>query len=59
MADPKTKTGVPVRDFNDAGSGETFEKGKSYDFSAGAHANYLVAGLIEAPETRAPAKSGS
>lgn len=58
MADQKTRKGVPARDFNDAGTGTNFEKGKSYEIEVGAHANYLAAGLIEAPDDK-PAKSAA
>lgn len=55
----QTKAGVPTRDFNDAGTGESFVAGKSHEFEVGAHANYLAAGLIEEPETKATAKSAA
>lgn len=41
----KIKGFVPAT-FNDAGTGETFEGGKEHPFEAGAHGNYLAAGLI-------------
>lgn len=47
------KSGKPVRDFNDAGTGESFTKGKAHDFEAGAFENYLAAGLIETPDSEA------
>lgn len=57
MADqPKTKKGVPTRNFNDAGTGESFTEGKVHEFEVGAHANYLAAGLIADPTPAAPAK---
>ena len=44
------KTAKAVRTFNDAGTGETFEGGKSHEFEAGALANYVAAGLVEDPD---------
>lgn len=56
MSDKTTKAGIPTKDFSDAGTGEHFTAGKSHDFEAGAHANYLHAGLIAEPDadTAAP-----
>ena len=61
-----TVSGYVPRTFSDAGTGETFEGGKSHSFAPGAHANYKAAGLIgeppaevstnTAPEIKAPAK---
>jgi hypothetical protein len=51
-----TKSGKAVRDFRDAETGAWFEEGKNYDFEAGAHANYLHAGLIADPAPATPAK---
>lgn len=54
------KKGYALRTFSDAGTGETFEGGKEHLFDAGAHANYLAAGLIgEPPVEPAPAKVAS
>lgn len=55
----KTKKGIPTRDFTDAGTEEAFFEGKEHDFEVGAHANYLAAGLIAEPETKAPAKTAA
>lgn len=52
-----TKSAKPLRDFTDAGTGESFTKGKAHDFEAGAYDNYLAAGLIEVPASEA--KSGN
>ena len=56
---PQTKKGVPTRDFTDAGTGASFAKGDEQSFDLGTHANYLAAGLIAEPETKAPAKAAS
>ncbi|WP_380925477.1 hypothetical protein [Sphingomonas leidyi] len=43
--------------FKDAGTGETFEGGKTHKFEPGAHANYTAAGKIgEAPATEKAAE---
>jgi hypothetical protein len=46
------KSGHVPATFNDIGTGETFEGGKEHSFEAGAHANYLAAGLIEVPAAK-------
>ncbi len=48
-----TIKGTPTRDFKDSGTEKRFNKGQEYDFTPGEHANYLAAGLIEAPTTAA------
>lgn len=46
------KSGYVPTTFSDAGTGETFEGGKSHLFEPGAHGNYKAAGLIgTAPAT--------
>lgn len=59
MTDKTTKTGVATRDFDDAGTGQHFTKGKSYELEAGAHANYEHAGLIGDPAADAPAPAAA
>lgn len=49
----KTTNGTPARDFTDAGTGESFTKGKAHDFETGAYENYRAAGLIEMPAAEA------
>ena len=61
---PETKKkALVVRDFTDAGSGESFAKGDTPLIGVGAFANYEAAGLIEVaarastkPTVRSPAK---
>jgi hypothetical protein len=55
----KTKKGVPTQDFTDAGTRASFAKGEEQGFDLGTHANYLAAGLISEPDTKAPAKTAS
>ena len=54
MTAPQHKSGVPTRDFTDAGTGESFEKSKSHLFATGAHGNHHAAGLLEQPSATAP-----
>lgn len=46
MADTKTRRGVALGKFRDAGTGETFEKGATVNLEAGAYGNYERAGLV-------------
>lgn len=48
----KTK-GFAQRDFNDAGTGESFIRGKAVELDAGTYVNYEAAGLVG---DKAPAK---
>ncbi len=50
--------GITKKAFNNAGTGEAFEANKTYDFDAGAYANYIAAGLIE-PVSAAAASIGA
>lgn len=62
MSDPARKRAVIVRSFNDAGTGESFEAGKTQLIDAGAYANYEAAGLVRAPnadEAEDDASTGS
>ncbi len=49
-------SGYVPKTFSDAGTGETFEGGRSHNFEPGAHANYLAAGKIgDEPKSTATA----
>jgi hypothetical protein len=65
----KTVSGYVPKTFKDAGTGETFEGGKTHQFTPGAHANYLAAKKIgeatkagkadNAPDADAKGKPGA
>lgn len=61
----KTKRGVALRDFNDAGTGTSFRKGDPVDLDEGTWGNYEAAGLVatraeaEAAKADAPAPSNT
>lgn len=60
MSDSKTTAHV-VRDFKDAGTGESFKKGDTPKLNAGTYRNYKAAGLVSdtAPDTQPkPTDSG-
>jgi hypothetical protein len=60
MADKQTVRGVAMRDFNDAGTTQSFEKGEGYDVKPGAFDNYKAAGLMKAePKTDAASATGA
>ena len=46
-----------VRDFTDAGTGESFTKGATPDFESGALINYQAAGLVTKPDVSAETPS--
>ncbi len=51
------KSGFVPATFRDAGTEQTFEGGQDHSFDAGAHSNYLAAGLIEPSKPKPAAKA--
>lgn len=45
---PETKKAFIIRDFNDAGTGASFNAGEVRDIEQGAFDNYRAAGLVRA-----------
>lgn len=62
MADKQQTARRPAaRTFNDAGTGQRFEKGATFgdDVPDGAYANYVAAGLVEPEPEKAGATKGA
>lgn len=59
MTEAKKKNAFIISDFNDAGTGANFTKGKIEQIEEGSFANYAAAGLVREPTTedRAAAKA--
>lgn len=55
MPDQNTSNAVATRDFNDAGTEQSFTKGATFQLPQGVFENYAAAGLVErAPAGEAP-----
>lgn len=54
MSEPKTRKGIVVSDFNDAGTGARYKADEEVTLDAGTFANYEHAGLVRKPGADAP-----
>lgn len=59
MTSKTPKKGFALRDFNDAGTEQSFKKGAAVELDAGTYANYEAAGLVsdKKPEPKAAAET--